>query len=121
VFLKGPHDDELTWPLKEKFEVKLLNQISDCEHHLDTMSYDDTAGRVTDGQKSCRWGNCKLNFNENFCRSLVPTCLYLKDNYFFLQIEYNWVKNDHSSSCRYNHVNKICYMIIEELFTCMHL
>ena len=32
VFLKGSHDDELTWPLKGKFEVKLLNQISDSEH-----------------------------------------------------------------------------------------
>ena len=27
--MKGPHDDELTWG---KVEVKLLNQISDCEH-----------------------------------------------------------------------------------------
>jgi len=37
--MKGPHDDELTWPLRGKFEWKLLNQISDCEHCSDTMSY----------------------------------------------------------------------------------
>ena len=31
--MKGPHDDELTWPLRGEFEIKLLNQISDSEHH----------------------------------------------------------------------------------------
>ena len=38
--MKGPHDDELTWPLREKFEVKLMNQISNCEHHSVTVDYD---------------------------------------------------------------------------------
>ena len=75
--MKGPHDDEQTWPLRGKFEVKLLNQISDCEQHSGTMSYDDhadddTAGRVTDGQKSCRWGNCKFNFKEEFWKDTLP-------------------------------------------------
>ena len=27
--MKGPHDDELTWPLRGRFKVKLFNQISD--------------------------------------------------------------------------------------------
>ena len=31
--MKGQNDDELTWPLRGKFEIKLLNQISDSEHH----------------------------------------------------------------------------------------
>ena len=39
--MKGPYDKELTWPLREKFEVKLLNQISDCEHHSCTVHYRD--------------------------------------------------------------------------------
>ena len=39
--MKGPHDDELTWPLRGKFEIRLLNQISDSEHHSVTMTYDD--------------------------------------------------------------------------------
>ena len=31
--MEGPHDDELTWPLRGKFEIKLLNQISDTLHY----------------------------------------------------------------------------------------
>ena len=54
--MKGHYDDELTWPLRGKFEVKFLNQISDCKHHSWTMIYDDSttdvhAGRITNGYK----------------------------------------------------------------------
>ena len=31
--LKGSYDDQLEWPLKGHCEVKLLNQISNSEHH----------------------------------------------------------------------------------------
>ena len=55
-FMKGPHD-ELTWPLRGKFVMKLLNQlqISDCEHYSRTMIYtdctpDSAASRATDSQ-----------------------------------------------------------------------
>ena len=32
--MKGTHDDKLVWTLRGTFEIKLLNQISDSEHHL---------------------------------------------------------------------------------------
>jgi len=32
--LKGSYDDELTWPLRGTIEVKVLNQINDCGHHI---------------------------------------------------------------------------------------
>jgi len=57
--IKGPHDDKLTWPLREKFKVKLLNQISDCEHHSCTVHYgdddnddDECVDRVIDGNSA---------------------------------------------------------------------
>ena len=31
--MKGPNDDQLVWPLEGHSEVKLLNQISNSEHH----------------------------------------------------------------------------------------
>ena len=31
--MKGTDDDELNWPMKKRFEVKLLNQIKDGDHH----------------------------------------------------------------------------------------
>ena len=34
AFMKGAHDDKQVWPLRGTYEIKLLNQISDSEHHL---------------------------------------------------------------------------------------
>ena len=39
--MKGPYDDELTWPLRGRFAVTLLNQISDWDHHQIRVSYDN--------------------------------------------------------------------------------
>ena len=39
--MKGPHDDELTWPLRGKFDITLLNQTSDSEHHSDIVYFDE--------------------------------------------------------------------------------
>jgi len=96
--VKGPHDDELTWPLRGKFEVKLLNQISDCEHHAVTINYDNIdedfgsiGGRVDDDDDHevfC-WGEPKFVSHENF-RKVTPTCQYLRDGCIFLQVSYTY-------------------------------
>ena len=65
--VRGPHDDKLLWPLKEKIGIKLLNQISDNQHHSATVAYykydgvlDDFTGRVMEGSKA-KMGRVKLN------------------------------------------------------------
>ena len=89
--MKGPHDNELTWPLRGKFEIKLLNQISDSEHHLVTVTFgDDTpdiaAGRVTEGNQSKKgWGWAQYISNEDL-NKITPRCQYLKDDYLFFQV-----------------------------------
>ena len=88
--MKGPHDDELTWPLRGKFKVKLLNQNSDCEHCSYTMSYDDCAdddiaGKVTDGDTASGWGYPEFISLEDL-HEVTPTCQYLKDDCIFLQV-----------------------------------
>ncbi|XP_065901669.1 TNF receptor-associated factor 4-like [Dysidea avara] len=88
--MKGPHDDELSWPLRGKFEVKLLNQISDCKHHSGTMIYDDSttdvhAGRVTNGNKGKGWGWSKFISIEDL-HKVTPTRQYLKDDCIFFQV-----------------------------------
>ena len=50
--LKGPNDDELTWPLRERFEVQVLNHIKDKWHYALIVIYGDEipdayAGRIT--------------------------------------------------------------------------
>ncbi|XP_065901501.1 TNF receptor-associated factor 4-like [Dysidea avara] len=89
--MKGPHDNKLTWPLREEFKVKLLNQISDCEHYSDTIDYDDNkgddeyAGRVTDGDKNKGWGYPEFITHEDLNEDTL-TCQYLKDDCIFLQV-----------------------------------
>ena len=83
--MKGSHDDELTWPLRGKFEIKLLNQISDNEHHSMTT----TGGpdhRVMEGDRSqSAWGRHTFISNENLQKTTVK-CQYLKDDYLFFRV-----------------------------------
>ncbi|XP_065902707.1 TNF receptor-associated factor 4-like [Dysidea avara] len=88
--MKGPHDDELTWPLRGKFEVTLLNQISDYEHYSVTVTYgnhtpDKYAGKVTDDDRGEGWGRAKFIFNQDL-HKITPTCQYLKDDCIFIQV-----------------------------------
>ena len=90
--MKGPHDDELTWPLMGKFEMKLLNQISDSDHHFWIVTYDEMASdkganriiidsnRATDG-----WGRHKFITNDNL-NKMTPTCQFLKNDSLFIQV-----------------------------------
>ena len=91
--MKGPHDDELTWPLRGKFEFKLLNQISDCDHHISkALNYggehisNSAAERVTDGDRAATgWGFQQFYSHEDLDK-VTPKCQYLKDDCIFLQV-----------------------------------
>ena len=90
--MKSPHDDELTWPLRGKFNLKLLNQISDTEHHSKTMDYlldkvpDQYAGRVTDSDRAKNgWGYTQFISHKEL-HKVTPLCQYLKDDCIFLQV-----------------------------------
>jgi len=37
--MKGAYDDELPWPIKKTFNIKLLNQISDTEHCIQSACF----------------------------------------------------------------------------------
>ena len=90
--MMGPHDDELTWPLRGKFEIKLLNQISDSEHHSMTVTYDDrasdnnAAGRVIVGNRSETFWGCQKYISNEDLNKITPTCQYLKDDCLFFQV-----------------------------------
>ena len=82
--MKGPHDGQLRWPMREKFRIRLLNQISDREHHM--MTADDVnASRVPDGSKANSWGHQKFISNEGL-HKITSTCQFVKDNSIFFRI-----------------------------------
>ncbi|XP_065902114.1 TNF receptor-associated factor 4-like [Dysidea avara] len=87
--MKGPRDDELTWPMRGNFNVKLLNQISDCEHRVRLIAYryciPEKHFRVTDGIMANGLGIRKFISHEDLHR-VTPTCQYLKDDCIFLQV-----------------------------------
>ena len=94
--MKGPRDDELTWPLRvRKFEIKLLNQISDSDHHSRTATYnnDDTpsihTSRVTECNRS-KDGRGHPQYNiiisNKDLNKITSARQFLKDDCFFLQV-----------------------------------
>ena len=94
VFLyltKGPHDNKLTWPLRGKFEIKLLNQISDSKHYSRTLTYNDSTpnvstSRVTgDDGHNQGWGYLQYISNEDL-NKISPTRQFLKDGCLFFQV-----------------------------------
>ena len=89
--MKGPHDDELTWPLRGKFVVKLLNQISDDKHYSKVIRFDDTtpdshihSSRVIEGNKRMGLGRSPYISNEDLNKS--ASCQYLKNDCLFFQV-----------------------------------
>ncbi|XP_065888341.1 TNF receptor-associated factor 3-like [Dysidea avara] len=88
--MKGPYDDQLRWPLKGYCEVKLLNQISNSEHHLGNGEYwDDGHKRVFSGERGWYyvWYSTQFISHEHL-HKITPTCQYLKDDGIFLQVDY---------------------------------
>ena len=87
--MKGPHDDELRWPLREEFEIKLLNQIGDHQHRSVQWNYDNAgsaADRVTVGDRvEYGFGEKYFIANHDLDR-VTSTCQYLKDDCLFFQV-----------------------------------
>ena len=58
--MKGPHDDNLPWPLRNKLKIRLLNQISDSQHHNGIVNYAISiivfGRRITVGDKGGGYG-----------------------------------------------------------------
>ncbi|XP_065887461.1 TNF receptor-associated factor 3-like isoform X1 [Dysidea avara] len=90
ILMEGPYDDQLRWPLKGHCEMKLLNQISNSEHHLENGRYQDNGHkRVTSGERCsyAMWFSIKFISHEHL-QKITPTCQYLKDDSIFLQVDY---------------------------------
>ena len=91
LLMKGPHDDELTWPLRGKFEIKMLNQISDDQHHSITVTYDDktpkdSTSRVKEGNIATHgWGRSQFIAIKDLLIA-PPKYQFLKDDCLFFQV-----------------------------------
>ena len=91
--MKGSYDDELTWPLRGEFEIKLLNQISDSEHHSEIVTYDDSVlyrsrSRVKVGDRATEgWGFYRFILSEDL-HMTTGARQYLRDDCLFFQLNF---------------------------------
>ena len=94
--MKGENDDALTWPIKYKCTVTLLNQLKDENHHTCTFNSPidkkDVAylSRVLSGEKNdTGWGRPQFIAHTKLDLQEVKQCQYLKDDslYFRVQVE----------------------------------
>ena len=92
LLMKGPHDDKLTWPMRGKFTVTLLNQISDNNHHsvpfpLNRNCSATAGNRVTNGEYAARgWGTTTFISNEELHKSTPACSQFLKDDCIFFHV-----------------------------------
>jgi len=89
--MKGPHDDELTWPLRTKFNVRLLNQINDYKHYSGMVKFGEdasgeVAGRVTGDENTAGWGKKLRLISIKELFKVTPVCQYIRDDCIFVQI-----------------------------------
>ena len=82
--LKGPYDEQLQWPMKGEYEVKLLNQNSDSMHHSVTNSIN-----YRNSDKPTAKRNEFASWHSQFFISLTAltaTNCFLKDDSIYIQV-----------------------------------
>ena len=89
--MKSAYDDQLTWPLRKKFDITLLNQISDSEHHTVVVAYDNSvddnvAGRVTVGERA-RGRQCSKFISHTELGKVTLTRCFLSNHHIYFQVK----------------------------------
>ena len=90
--MKGENDDALTWPIKYKCTVTLLNQLKHEGHHTGAFSLTkDEKGdsRVLSAEEAAGWGFAQFIAHPKLNLQVEKQCQYLKDDslYFRVQVE----------------------------------
>ena len=92
--MSGGYDDELEWPIKKVFDIKLLNQICDEDHwvrqaNFATVSYKPMAERVS-GREIGIYGRGCFNFIPIRRISKVKRlCQYVKNDSIIFAIDHS--------------------------------
>ena len=89
--INGRYDSELTWPMEGfRFQITLLNQIGDYEHHSLSLNFDSKVpieyrSKVRNNKAALGWGLREFISKEKL-HSATRTCQYLKDNNVFFRV-----------------------------------
>ena len=82
--MKGPYDNYLPWPLIAIFDLILLNQIDDTEHHVYKvqLDHDKNGDRVINGERGKGRGNQGFISNENLDKKTFTRRFLCNDTVF---------------------------------------
>ena len=80
-FIKGDHDDHLTWPVKGTLTVQLLNQLSDSNHS-------EPVKLLFNGSGNKYYGILSGQFmpHERLSYDADKKCQYLKDDCVYFRV-----------------------------------
>ena len=82
--MKGPYDEQLQWPMKGKYEVKLLNQFIDSIHHSITDSIKRLGSNKPAMIRNAFWSwNSKMFISH---KTLTTSNLFLKDDNLYFKV-----------------------------------
>ena len=88
TLVRSENDDNLTWPFRGRFDVVILNQISDDDHYLDPITFDDRCSDSVAGRGATHgWGLPEFITYNQLCKP-SPTCQYVKDNTLYIKVSY---------------------------------
>ena len=81
-------DDGLTWPFRGRFDIRILNQISDNEHYSRRIIFDDRCSDNVSGRDAFRsWGISRFVSYDRLC-AVSSSCQYVKDDSVFIKVSY---------------------------------
>ena len=91
ILMKGSYDDHLKWPFRGEVTIQIVNQAGDHNHiekiiPYDDQTEDDTAGRVTSGERSAGWGEPQFLAHSDLEYNAAKKTQYLKDNQLIIHV-----------------------------------
>ena len=82
--MKGPNDNDLTWPLKKRIQVKLLNQVRDTQHHSHAFTISAARRNTVEDDKKQFWyadkfiSQASLYQATTDCKFLYNDCVFFE-------------------------------------------
>jgi len=80
---EGPNDTFLTWPMRKKLKVKLLNQVNDSQHHSEMHLISAKKGATQSGR--CIWYAHRF-ISHDLLYSPTADCKYLDNDCIFFEV-----------------------------------
>ena len=92
LLMKGPHDDNLEWPLKGTFTIELLDQLNDSDHHSDELPFGPhTPSNITTIKEGAMYAQVAYGISQFISHDILlhhSSNRYLKDDTAYFRISY---------------------------------